>query len=139
MVAASASPMVAHAAIPNYELSSDVNTYVKKADWGGLRDYLNLPSSSYLSLLLKTPRSKSLVPPSSDPEGTWQDLKFACMELSDFALSKRSVYFNSADLKEVQKMIDEVGYSEDDNMKEGERLRKEAEKIAKELKRTLST
>ncbi|GMI46680.1 hypothetical protein TrCOL_g1630 [Triparma columacea] len=115
------------------ELSTKVRSFIQSADWGGLRSYLSsLPPTSYLSLLLSSPRSSPLVTPSSE---VWVDLKLACKELNDFALSKTSVYFNSEDRKQVEKMIEEAGYTEDENKREGENLRKQAENIAEGIKR----
>jgi len=53
-------------------------------------------------------------------ENARQDLASALAELEDFALENTSLFFNSVDKKEMEKLMAETGYKE--NKEEGRKL-----------------
>lgn len=103
------------------DLKNDVPRYIDSADWGGLRYYLTTKTSSSIAVVIGTKEFKESAG-FKGGEGPWCEFRLSALELVDFALSNRSVYFNSEDLKQVNKMQEETGFNEEGNKREARRL-----------------
>ncbi|GMI24273.1 hypothetical protein TeGR_g8687, partial [Tetraparma gracilis] len=98
-----------------------VSSLVKSGDWSALRNFLRSRPGSYAAQVCKRAPGRKL-------PGELEDLSATLVALEDFALSARAIFFNEEDKRQVEMLVEEVGFDNSADLEEARGLFEEVMK-----------